>query len=57
MKASPGAFIREAFARTCRDTVRTRTWSALGAQLVGHYEHAIRIAAQSSEPQPLITAL
>lgn len=48
---------RAAFSRTCRETVRTRTWSALCSQLVGHYEHAIRTAAQSSEPQPLITAL
>ena len=48
---------RAAFARTCRETVRTRTWSALCSQLVGHYEHAIRTASQSSEPQPLITAL
>ena len=48
---------RAAFSRTCRETVRTRTWSALCGQLVGHYEHAIRTASQSSVPQPLITAL
>ncbi|MGA4669280.1 glycosyltransferase family 4 protein [Propionibacteriaceae bacterium Y1923] len=48
---------REAFAITCRETVRERTWPALCAQLVGHYEHAIRTVSQSAQPQPLITAL
>lgn len=48
---------RAAFAETCRETVKNRTWSALCEQLVGHYRHAIHAAAQSAEPQPLITAL
>lgn len=48
---------RAAFSRTCRATVETRTWSAICGQLVGHYENAIHAAAQSAQPQPLITAL
>ncbi|MCT1460246.1 glycosyltransferase family 1 protein [Aestuariimicrobium sp. p3-SID1156] len=48
---------RAAFARTCRDTVEHRTWSALCGQLVAHYERAIQLASQSAERQPLITAL
>lgn len=48
---------RAHFSRTCRETVRTRTWSALCGQLVEHYREAMHAAAQSSQPQPLITAL
>ena len=48
---------RAHFSRTCRETVRTRTWFAICSQLVDHYREAIQAAAQSAEPQPLITAL
>ncbi|WP_144793506.1 glycosyltransferase family 1 protein [Kocuria palustris] len=31
---------RQAFARAARATVETRTWAAIGDQLIGHYERA-----------------
>lgn len=34
---------RRAFGVAARDSVRTRTWEALGHQLVGHYEDAARL--------------
>lgn len=48
---------RAHLSQTCRETVKHRTWDAICGQLVDHYRHAIHAAAQSAQPQPLITAL
>ncbi len=41
---------RRAFGVSARESVRLRTWEALGHQLVGHYEDAISAAARSTMP-------
>ncbi len=43
---------RRAFAAAARESVAHRTWARLGDELLGHYRHALSIAAHSSGAGP-----